>query len=168
MRPTIRLSTLSAVGLLLAAACGPGGPSGAGDDAAASGGDEAAAPAGAAARQGASLLAIMVDLDAEMDRIAHGIWLEDRDTVAAGAGAIAGHPKIPPEERAQVQRILGDDFPAFGRADRRVHDASVELEAMAGEAGFGEIMDAYQGLQDGCLSCHDAFRGRIRNAREGS
>lgn len=143
-----------ALGLLLAvamAAC----------DAGAGEADTAAAPDAPP-----SLVEIMRQLEVDMERVAHGVWVADFDSIAAGAGAIADHPQVGPEERAEILGILGDGAAGFREADVRVHDTAVALGDRARAGDLAGALDALTRLQQGCVSCHTGYRAAIQAARQ--
>ena len=134
-------------------------------------GDTAGAPpesqADTAATAGPpTLVEIMRQLEVDMTRVAHGVWVADFDSIAAGAGAIADHPTVGPAERAEIMGILGDRGPGFAEADRRVHDIAVELAERARAGDMGGVLESLGDLQAGCVACHAGYRATIQAARQ--
>lgn len=111
-----------------------------------------------------TLLAIMQQLQHDMTRAQQALWVEHFDGLAEAAGAVADHPPVSPEERARIQGVLGPDFPAFAQGDRRVHEAAVELREAAAARDTAAVLEALAAVQEGCVSCHAAFRVRVRGA----
>lgn len=109
-----------------------------------------------------SLLAIMLELEANMASLARGIWRSDAPSIAAAATDIAGHPEIPAEERVTIARALGEEMSDFAAFDRDVHDAAVRVRESAEAEDFEATLDAWQAAQDGCVECHRRFRERLR------
>lgn len=180
MRATSIGAVLAATALGLWACSGGGGngsgPSGAG------GSGKAGAPAGeATAAQGSAsdtvpapssptrvalpgLFSIMAGLEADMARVSRGLWLEDFDTVAAGADGVANHPRVPPEEFDRIRGVLGEEMSRFGGMDRTVHDRAVELRDAAERGDLEAGLSADARLRRGCVACHSAYRERLREA----
>ncbi len=79
----------------------------------------------------ADLKTIMRQLGRDMDALNAALWARDFAALATAATAIAEHPHVSPQEKARVQAALGADFPAFGAADRRVHDAATRTAGAA-------------------------------------
>ena len=147
---------LAAAGLFLACS----------NDGSGAGGEAAQEAASDSAPEAPSLVAIMQQLEVDMERVAHGVWVEDYDSIAAGAQAIADHPKVGAEERAEIMGILGDRGAGFREADMRVHDDAVALAGAARARSMGEVLDTLTRLQAGCVACHTAYRQPIQEGRE--
>ena len=126
--------------------------------------DAAVADATSARPTQPTLVEIMQQLEVDMERIAHGVWLSDFDSIAAGAQAIADHPKVGPEERAQIVEVLGDRAAGFRQADMRVHDTAVELAEQARAEAMGGVLDVLTRLQAGCVACHNGYRAPIQES----
>ncbi|MFW6201446.1 MAG: hypothetical protein ACOC8B_02640 [Gemmatimonadota bacterium] len=121
--------------------------------------------AGGAGAERTTLRAIMVGLERDMQRVAHGIWVEDFDTIQAAAGAIADHPTVTEQERRWIFGVLGEDAGGFRQADLYVHDTGLELEDAAARADMADVLEAYDRLVRGCVACHREYREPIQNAR---
>lgn len=131
--------------------------------------------AGAAEAQGAAeatepapptLVEIMRGLETDMERVAHGIWVADFDSIAAGAGAVADHPQVGPEERTEIVGILGEGAAGFREADMLVHNTAVTLAERARTEDLPGVLDALTELQAGCVSCHTGYRATLQAARQ--
>lgn len=109
-----------------------------------------------------TLVEIMQQLETDMERVAHGVWVADFDSIAVGAQAIADHPKVGPEERAQIMEVLGERASGFRQADMLVHNTAVELTEQARAEQMGGVLDALTRLQAGCVSCHTGYRASIQ------
>ncbi|MGK7313020.1 MAG: hypothetical protein ACN0LA_12350 [Candidatus Longimicrobiales bacterium M2_2A_002] len=109
------------------------------------------------------LFAIMLDLQGDMQQVSRGLWTEAYDTIAAGARAIADHPKVPPEEAATIAEALGPDMARFKALDTRVHDLSVELAEAARAGDMETVLARDAAIRQGCVECHTAFRERLRS-----
>ena len=157
MEDSIRRTVAASLAAVLFVACSDGS----------AGAAEGAAEEVAADTSGApSLVAIMQQLEVDMERVAHGIWVEDYDSIAAGAQAIADHPKVGPEERAEIMAILGDRGAGFREADMRVHDTSVELAEAARARSMSDVLDVLSRLEAGCVACHTGYRAPIQEGRQ--
>jgi hypothetical protein len=111
---------------------------------------------------------IMRGLETDLADLAHGIWTEDPAVSGAAARRIALHPKVIPEQMAAIQASLMDEFPAFVQQDLGVHDAAVGFaEAARPPVGTAELFAIYLRIQQGCMSCHSAFRARVTEALKG-
>lgn len=110
------------------------------------------------------LFSIMVGLQGDMARVSRGLWLENFDTIGAGADAVADHPRVPQEEFQRISEILGSDMTRFGAMDQEVHDLAVELSDAAGRGALEEVLAIEAELRQGCVSCHSAFRERLRES----
>lgn len=174
MRTPGRLrSAVVAAGILALPACGQSGPEGtpAGGAPSSSGGGS---PAGTAASDTAptpstrfalpGLFSIMAGLQGEMARVSRGLWLEDFDTVAAGADGVANHPRVPPDEFRRISGVLGEEMSRFGGMDGRVHDLAVRLGEEAGAGDLEAVLSTDAELRRACVACHSAFRERLREA----
>jgi len=104
----------------------------------------------------------MAGLAQDMARINTGIWYEDYDLMEQGGRAIADHPKIPPEQVAQIKRALGGEFTTFVQYDQTVHKTAVELAEAAADHDLADVLDAYTRIRNGCTGCHAAYRDRVR------
>jgi cytochrome c556 len=105
---------------------------------------------------------LMVGLAQDMDRIATGLWHEDYDLIRQGARGIAQHPKIPPSQIAAIKDTLGNQFPTFVQYDKSVHRAASQLVTATEAKDWSSVLETHERLQEGCLSCHTAFRSRVR------
>lgn len=111
------------------------------------------------------LLPIMVQLERDMQSISSGLWRHDFEQIAASADNIANHPKIQPAQVKTIRSILGDtQFRAFVRDDKQVHNMALKLRKAAREKDFRRVAEAYQQLEQGCISCHLSHRNTIRES----
>ena len=108
------------------------------------------------------LFSIMADLEAQTARLDRGLWAADFDTIAAGASGVADHAPIPPGEAETISGILGPDMDGFRTLDAEVHDLAVRIRTLAGEEQMDSILRATALMRDGCVSCHERFRDRLR------
>lgn len=144
---------------------GPGGAAGETDAAASAGArqDSAAALRGALPE----LFGIMVGLQDDMRRLDRGLWMEDYDSIAAAARAVADHPTVPPEEFQLISGVLGDAMAGFREMDMNVHDRAVEIEEHARAGRLEDILGTGARLRTGCVQCHTAYRQQLREGLAG-
>lgn len=108
------------------------------------------------------LFSIMAGLQGEMARVSRGLWLENLDTVAAGADAVADHPRVPPDEFQRISGVLGPEMSRFGGMDMEVHDLAVRLAEEARAGDFEAVLSTDAELRRACVACHSEFRERLR------
>jgi hypothetical protein len=107
----------------------------------------------------------MRGLESDLADLAHGFWIEDHGIVRDAALRIADHPRVPPEQLTAIQAALVDEFPSFVQQDQGVHDLAVALADDAGSSvPTQDLFAGYLQIQQGCMSCHTAFRGRVSEA----
>lgn len=109
-----------------------------------------------------TLFTLMLGLQGDMSRVSHGLWLEQYDSIAAAARAVANHPMVPPEEAEQIREVLGADMVRFKGFDQTVHDLAVHMAEAADARDMAGVLEADAALRDGCVACHTAFRTRLR------
>lgn len=109
-----------------------------------------------------ALFGIMLGLQEDMRLISSGLWTGRYDSISAGAGAIANHPALAPEEAQTIAGILGDDMARFKTLDKKVHDLAVQLREAARAQDMEAVLSLDSGLRQGCVECHTAFRERLR------
>lgn len=179
-RRRIRTLPIPILLLALAAGCEPGAPAGNGSTPAGNGSPPSSdagidgvpdassrTPTPSTSRSTSrvalpGLFSIMVGLQADMARVSRGLWIEDYDSIAAGAEAVADHPVIPQEERRRISEILGPDMSRFGEMDQEVHDLAVRLAEAAGRGEPDAVLSLDAELRRGCVACHSTFRERLR------
>ena len=111
-----------------------------------------------------TLVEIMRGLEADMARLAHGVWVADFDAVAEAAQAVADHPQVGPDQRTRILTVLGEDGAGFRQADMRVHNLAIELGERARTRDTPAILESLARLQTACVSCHTAYRERLQAA----
>ncbi len=104
---------------------------------------------------------IMAGLSEDAAGVNAGIWLEDFDSIAASAQAIADHPTVSDEERASIQAVLGEDMADFALGDKTVHETAVSLVEAAKAQDMAEVLALNAKMQTECVACHTEFRGRL-------
>lgn len=108
---------------------------------------------------------IMRLIYADMQIINEGIYTENFKLIEQGAAAINEHPPLSDETRSLVKKTLGERMQAFGQYDKLVHDTADSLKVAATEHNMESVLDKYQIIQQGCVSCHASFRNEIIQAR---
>jgi hypothetical protein len=108
---------------------------------------------------------IMRLIYADIQIINEGIYTENYKLIEQGAAAINEHPPLSNETRSLVKNTLGERMQAFGQYDKLVHDTADSLKTAAAERNIESILEKYQIIQQGCVSCHASFRNEIRRAR---
>jgi cytochrome c556 len=103
----------------------------------------------------------MQGLRTDASLVLDGLLIDDFDAIANAAEKIADHPKIPPEQVAQVAAELGSEMPAFKQLDTAVHDLSLAIQSAALEKDRGRTIASYQQMISACLACHATFRQRV-------
>ena len=120
-------------------------------------------PALALTDEPTTLQAIMQGLRDNLVEITDGLLNEDLELVERGAAGIATHPRIPPQQIQLVARELGEEMPTFKQFDMRVHDLAMEIGAAAKAGDKTAAISKFQGMIDGCLGCHIAYKDRVAN-----
>jgi len=111
---------------------------------------------------------IMRLIYADIQIINEGIYTENFQLIEQGAAAINEHPPLSNETRSLVKKTLGDRMQAFGQYDKLVHDTADSLKEAATEHNMERVLENYQIIQQGCVSCHASFRNEITLARSSS
>ncbi|MCH2451371.1 MAG: hypothetical protein MK198_14690 [Gracilimonas sp.] len=101
----------------------------------------------------------------DIQTINEGIYTENFALIEQGAAAINEHPPLSDETTALVKKTLGDRMPAFGQYDKLVHDTADSLKHAAADHDMERVLEKYQIIQQGCVSCHLSFRNEITRAR---
>ncbi len=109
-----------------------------------------------------TLAVVMRGLSVNMDNLMAGLWAEDWPRVALEAKAIADHPHVSDAEKKRIIGILGEEFGAFVGHDKVVHGAAVRLNEAATAKDRDAIVKELSVVQGGCVSCHSAFRERLK------
>jgi len=108
---------------------------------------------------------IMRLIYADIQIINEGIYTENFQLIEQGAAAINEHPPLSDETRSLVKKTLGERMQAFGQYDKLVHDTADSLKEAATEHNMERVLEKYQIIQQGCVSCHTSFRNEITRAR---
>ncbi len=116
----------------------------------------------AVASEPLSLKAIMGDMGKEMERITASISTENWARVEKSAALIADHPKPPMSERKQIKNILGTEMGQFKGVDMKTHAAARELTKAASAQDGQRVISAFSALQSHCLTCHEAYRKKLK------
>ncbi|MGM0506535.1 MAG: hypothetical protein ACQER4_05050 [Bacteroidota bacterium] len=110
---------------------------------------------------------IMRLLSSDIQLINEGIYTENYKLIEQGAAAINEHPPLSDETRGLLRETLGTRMQAFAQYDKLVHDTADSLKNAALNQNMGRVLEQYQIIQNGCVSCHGAFRSEIVQARMG-
>lgn len=108
---------------------------------------------------------IMRLLSADIQVINEGIYTQNYNLIEQGAAAINEHPPLSDETRALLSETLGNRMQAFAQYDKLVHDTADSLRNAALHQNMGRVLEQYQIIQRGCVSCHESFRNEIVQAR---
>jgi len=108
---------------------------------------------------------IMRMLLIDMHTINEGIFTQNFDLIEQGAANINDHPPLSDESRSLVQSTLGERMSQFGAYDKVVHDTADSLREAAVNQDMNGVMQHYNVIQQGCVSCHAAFQEEIRHER---
>ncbi len=103
----------------------------------------------------------MVNLSAQ--KMLQGFLLSNEALIIEGAKEIAEHPMpkggpvryIDPSKREEFARLM----PAF---EKQVHGSAKEVIRFIKEGKREEAFQAYTNMLQGCMSCHELFRDRIK------
>ncbi|MFA5670593.1 MAG: hypothetical protein WC967_15250 [Balneolaceae bacterium] len=112
-----------------------------------------------------SLKAIMQLLMMDMHTVSMGIYLENYEVIYSGGKNINSHPGIIKEEQKELADILGVEMNSFHGMDMVVHHHADSIAMAAKEKDMQKVLHHYQIVQNGCVSCHVAFRDRILEAK---
>lgn len=112
-----------------------------------------------------TLQSIMRLISANMGIISEGIFTEDYHLIEQGAAAINDHPPLSPVSLNLVKSTLGPRMESFQQYDKIVHGYADTIKVAAQQKNMQKVLDSYQIVQKGCVSCHAAFRNEIVEAR---
>lgn len=113
------------------------------------------------------LLTIMVNLEQNMQSVSSGLWRHNFRQVSNSAESIANHARIPKTELGKIKGILGkQEFKAFVQDDKTVHEMAMKLSQVADDKNFEKTAQIYQKLEQGCISCHQKHRTKIRQSQK--
>ncbi len=116
------------------------------------------AAASAQAAEPLVLQQVMKDLGKNMQIATDGISREDWVLVEHTAHLIGEHPEAPLNEKVRIMAFMGSDMSKFKSFDGQTHEAAHEMAEAAKAKDGQKVISAFQTLQSGCLSCHQAFR----------
>ncbi|MDX1618652.1 MAG: hypothetical protein R3224_07685, partial [Balneolaceae bacterium] len=107
------------------------------------------------------LIPMMQLLMADIYRIDEGIYTENFELIREGGLSIAHHPVMTEEDKAMIQKALGNEFKRFVRYDMIVHRRADSLAAAASQQNMEAVLRNYRIVQEGCVDCHSDFRSTI-------
>jgi len=105
-----------------------------------------------------ALQQVMKDMGKNMQIVTDGISREDWTLVEYTAHLIGEHPEAPLSEKVRIMTFMGSNMGRFKSFDGQTHEAAHEMAEAAQEKDGLKVIAAFQKLQTGCLSCHQAFR----------
>jgi len=114
----------------------------------------------------APLLAIMRQLNADMQALTTALMMDDREGVVGSAAAIANHAPMAHDDVERIRRELGPEMADFERIDEEVHDASLQLSEIAVTGQMYEVIDRLADVQRGCIACHTLYRTELTRGRQ--
>jgi hypothetical protein len=101
----------------------------------------------------------------DINTINEGIYTQNFVLIEQGAVNINDHPPLSPETRKLVQNTLGDRMEQFGAYDKVVHGTADSLRQAAVKQDINKVMQYYNVIQQGCVSCHASFQYEVKQAR---
>jgi cytochrome c556 len=123
----------------------------------------AAQPPNGPPSESPSLKAIMQQLGRDMCILSDAILREDYRGMGDAARAIAEHPGLSDRELRSILQRLGPKAHHFEQADEHVHRAAMAMHQAAREHNMAQVLRQHSALMEGCMSCHRAFRERLRS-----
>lgn len=108
-----------------------------------------------------SLKQIMQKLNKDYSSLNHAILLEDFNSAAQAAYAIAYHDKPSMNQRMKILSSLGTDMPKFKQADGKVHALAIKIEAAAKARDMPLLMQRQSQMLSACMACHSIYRNRV-------
>jgi hypothetical protein len=111
------------------------------------------------------LVPMMQQLLTDIQQIDHGIYIENFVLIEEGAGNIADHPTMTPQDKKLVKETLGTEMQQFVDYDMIVHHHADSMKIAALQENMEDILRHYRIVQQGCVDCHAAFRTDIIEAR---
>lgn len=112
-----------------------------------------------------SFIEVMRQLGEAYSQFAQALLSDDFVGMAKAAQAIAEHPRPPVQERRKMMALLGEGVADFKALDANVHKAAAALVQATGSREMSTILARYQELTEGCVACHQRFRGQVRAMR---
>ena len=105
-----------------------------------------------------TLMHVMHDLGANLNRIHWGIMTNNRYMVEQGAAGIASHPMPKGGLKPYIKKnadMIKDAVPVY---DEMVHKTADEIKEKAATASMLELQKMAATIGEGCVNCHDVFR----------
>lgn len=101
----------------------------------------------------------------DIQTINEGIYTQNFVLIEQGAANINDHPPLSTESRKLVQNTLGERMEQFGAYDKVVHGTADSLRQAAMRQDMDRVLQYYNVIQQGCVSCHAVFQEEIRHER---
>ena len=110
-----------------------------------------------------TLKSVMQGLSTAMNSLNEGIFNEDYTAIELAAAKVADHPK-PKGQLPTVIKTLNIRMIKFKSIDSKVHDAAVDIVALAKVKDINGILKKHTIIMNNCVSCHTQFRTEISDA----
>ncbi|MDQ6954282.1 MAG: cytochrome c [Mariprofundaceae bacterium] len=118
------------------------------------------APVASPAEEG-TLKSAMQQLGKDYAILNHAILMEDFDTAANAASHIANHEKPSVFQRMKIMAGLGTDMPSFKKADGKVHQLALDIEAAAKSKDMPLLIQHQSNMLKACMACHRSYRTKV-------
>lgn len=112
------------------------------------------------------LIPMMQQLLTDMQTVDQGIYTEDFELIAKGAGDIANHPKMTDEDKKIIKQTVGQEIKKFVSFDMVVHHHADSMRMAAMQKKMQKVLNHYRVVQQGCVDCHSNYRTEVSNARK--
>lgn len=119
--------------------------------------------ADAESEQEGSLKQIMQQLGSDYATLNQAILVKDFDAATEAAHAIAYHDKPSMGQRMRIMAELGTEMSDFKKADGRVHDLAIKIEAAARAHDMPLLIQTQSQMLTACMACHTSYRSRVTN-----
>lgn len=108
-----------------------------------------------------SLKQVMQKLGRDYSSLDHAILMENFDGAAQAAHAIAYHDKPSMGQRMKIMGELGLEMLQFKKADSKVHDLAIRIEAAAKAKDMPLLIQHQSQMLSACMACHSTYRNRV-------
>jgi len=112
------------------------------------------------------LIPMMQKLLTDMQTVDQGIYTENYEMIAHGAGGIADHPKMTIKDKKIIKQSLGQEMKKFVAFDMSVHHHADSMRMAAMRKKMQKVLNHYRIIQQGCVDCHSNYRTEISKARK--
>ena len=104
---------------------------------------------------------VMQGLLADTQELTAAMLMEDFTRIEKIAKNIADHPKPSMETRMKLMKAMGAEMAKFKSNDAIVHDAAVNITKNAQQKNIEGIVDDFNTMIGGCVSCHSEFKMKV-------